>query len=432
MSTKSKNDRAWETLFQRHNILTEVNTNGVFEISAAEINEVREARLATKFDHWEQLPKIFQQNQLTIQPNTRGTYLIGRFESYQELPDEQIPIEGASFPPNIETINPAHLYSESAVLLCAYHTGIIGHLLGEDVSLTVIGRMSSGRFNYAIRNKQTGQMHDIKVENSQLEIDGGFEGENTFAIFEAKNQSVDDFLVRQLYYPYRLWAGKTSKRVVPVFLSYSNTSSVFSFYVFRFSEPTHYNSIKLVEQRKFQIVPSEIELRDIYEILGRVKVKPEPANIPFPQADNFGRIVDLLTQLYDAKGALSKDQITNNQAFNPRQTEYYTQAANYLGLVQKRRDKERERAIVYDLTQRGAKIIAQHPQLRNLALVECMFERRVFNEAFQLYLKQYEKPSKEQVVEIMEAARLGISGTTIPRRAQTVLHWIDWVLKLTR
>ena len=36
-------------------------------------------------------------------------------------------------------------------------------------------------------------------------------------IVEAKNATVDDFLVRQLYYPYRLWQAKTYKEVKPVF-----------------------------------------------------------------------------------------------------------------------------------------------------------------------------------------------------------------------
>src|SRR2546429_700780 len=261
MTSKSKNDIAWEMLFERYHILAGIDRSGVYEISSDEINEVREARLATNFSHRIQLPKIFKDNHLSIQPNTRGTYLIGRFESYQDiLDDPSIPIEGVNFPSSIETINPTNLYSEAAVLLCAYHTGIISHLLNQEVLLTVFGRMSAKSFGYFIRNNQTGEQHQIRVKGAQLEIDSGFEGESAFAIFEAKNQSVDDFLVRQLYYPYRLWLGRTTKRIVPVFMYYSHANSVFSFYVFRFTEEKHYNSIELVTQKRYQIVPSDIEL----------------------------------------------------------------------------------------------------------------------------------------------------------------------------
>src|SRR5438046_1681997 len=265
----SKNDVAWEVLFQKHRVLDHVNADGVFQISAAAINELREARLMTKFDHYIQLPTIFKQNDLTIQPNTRGTYLIGRFASYLDLPtSDDVEIEAIGFPREFETLNPQDLYSESAALLCAYNAGILEQLLEEPVALTVLGRMSTGRFNYFINENRTGRAIEVNVQNSQCEIDSGFEGQNIFALVEAKNELVNDVLVRQLYYPYRLWTGKTGKHVVPIFLSYSN--DVFSFYVFRFSQPTNYNSIELIDRKRYQIIPNEIELPDLIEALQRV------------------------------------------------------------------------------------------------------------------------------------------------------------------
>lgn len=225
---------------------------------------------------------------------------------------DDVAIEELPFPAELETINPQDLYSESSALLCAYNAGILDRLLQEAVSLTVMGRMSTGRFDYHINETRSGRPFEIRVENSQCEIDSGFEGPNVFAIVEAKNETVNDFLVRQLYYPYRLWAGRTRKEVIPVFLSYSN--DVFSFYVFRFSTLANYNSIELVEQRKYQIGTSDIELQDIVVALERVRVLPEPDGVPFPQADSFNRVVDLLTQLH-ATGGMSQEDITTNHAF---------------------------------------------------------------------------------------------------------------------
>jgi uncharacterized protein YkuJ len=429
----NKND-AWEELFRRRNILEEVERRGACQISAGEINELHEARLMTKFDHYVQLPEVFKRNHLTIQPNTRGTYLIGRFDSYQSVTDDPaVPVEGLPFPRRIETINPDNLYSESAVLMCAYYTGIISAALGREVMLTAFGRMSAGSFDYRIRNNQTGELHEIRVEGAQMEIDAGFEGEDTFAIVEAKNEAVTDFHVRQLYYPYRAWLERlerTGKRIVPVFLSYSNASSVFTLHVFRFSEPRLYNSIELVEQRKFQVVPSGIERETILETLGRAKVKPEPAGIPFPQADSFARVVDLLTQLYGANAALTQEQITTNYAFDLRQTQYYTNAARYLGLAERHYSKEQ--GVTCSLTRRGVETMSRPPQARNLELVKCILEHKLFNQTLRLYFDNVERPTIEHVKEIMRAARLGLNETTIRRRAQTVISWTDWVVKLPR
>jgi hypothetical protein len=53
----------------------------------------------------------------------------------------------------------------------------------------------------------------VNVGNSQIEIDGGYEGDSSLNLIEAKNYISDDFLVRQLYYPYKLWNNKITKQL---------------------------------------------------------------------------------------------------------------------------------------------------------------------------------------------------------------------------
>jgi hypothetical protein len=45
--SNTKNDAAWEQLFKIHDILSAIDKKGSFEISAAQINQLREARLMT-------------------------------------------------------------------------------------------------------------------------------------------------------------------------------------------------------------------------------------------------------------------------------------------------------------------------------------------------------------------------------------------------
>lgn len=430
---RTKIDKAWATLFDRLKIVEHINKHGVYEISSKEINVEHQARLMTKFDYHIQLPKLFKKYKLTIQPNSRGTYLLGQFKSYHRLPvNSALPIVPMQFPPHIETINPEHLRSEAAVLFCAQASGMIADVLNDDTAqLTVQGRMSTGQFSYYIdeRGNKAGRRL-IAVKDSQCEIDSGFEGQQVFAIFEAKRELPDDFLVRQLYYPYRLWAAKARKQIVPIYLSYFN--DVFTFYVFRFRDENHYNSIELVGQRKYQIVARDIELDDVIEILERARIVAEPELIPFPQADSFARVIDLLTKIYDAGAPLQQDFITSHYAFNVRQTQYYTNAAAYLGLVKRQFDPKN--GVSYSLTPLGRKIIRKSPQKRNLALVERILEHKVFNETLRLYRRQAELPTVEQVVSIMEEAQLKLDeeGTTVkPRRAKTVLSWIKWMMELT-
>jgi hypothetical protein len=428
----SKNDTAWEELFKIHNILDIIDENGFYEITANDINVQREARLMTKFDHKIQLPKIFKDNDLTIQPNSRGTYILGRFASYQDIPAaSSLPeIEIVSFPSGIETISPENIFSESMALLCAYNSNMIDDLLEEETVLTVLGRMSTGCFSYFINSIDNITKHNIVVANSQCEIDGGFEGNKKVALIEVKNTEVSDFIIRQLYYPYRLWKPRTTKEVVPILLSYSD--NIFSFYVYRFLDEYHYNSMELVSHKKYQIGVMGIELCDIIEVLNTTIILSELQDIPFPQSDSFNRLLDLLTHLYIAQSPVLQENITNRYAFDIRQTQYYTNAGAYLGLIEK---KNREgQGVRYSLTETGIKIMAKKLRARNLALIRLIFEHAVFNKAFRCFTQQGVKPTREQIEIIMRETNLkGLSenNSTVKRRTQTVLAWIDWILSLT-
>ena len=404
---KTKNDVAWEYLFDKYHILDEINNKGIYKISAKAINEKREARLMTKFDHSAQLPQIFKQNNLSIQPDSRSTYVIGRFDSYKKLPkkeniykDPSVDIEAFPFPEDIQTLDPKNIRSEATALLCAYNAKIISDLLdGQEIRFTIAGRMSTGKFSYSINDLEQKISYHIDVDNSQCEIDGGFEGDDVLAIIEAKNSSVDNFLIRQLFYPYKLWINKTSKQVIPIFLSYFD--NIFSFYIYKFEDDENYNSITLVKQKRYYIGSNDIELQEIIDIRATIKIKTESLKTLFPQADVFGRVIDLLFQI-QSNNIFSQKDIAINYGFVVRQAQYYADAAIYLGLIQK--EKIYKGGVGYSLTQLGSKIIQQTSRERNLAFVKCILEKKVFNKALDVYINQRGKLEKEDIIEIMKSS----------------------------
>ena len=102
---ETKNDKAWSKLFEKYNILKEINDKGTFVISSTQINEYREARLMTKFDNTKTLPKLFKDNKLSILPISANNYIIGKFNLYKEIPKIETPIEFKDFPSYIESID---------------------------------------------------------------------------------------------------------------------------------------------------------------------------------------------------------------------------------------------------------------------------------------------------------------------------------------
>lgn len=211
----TKNDAAWKLLFEKFQIIENMEKNGYIEITADDILKTtkREPRLMAKFDHKKNLPKIFSDNGLSILPITRGSYIISGFDAYKSIEPLHNKITQASLPEYITSINHENITSEATAINCAYVSGILADFLeDEGLKPTVSGRMSSGAFSFYIHSTSKDTPVEVNVINSQVEIDGGYEGIHQLGIIEAKISISDDFLIRQLYYPYRLWVSKIAKK----------------------------------------------------------------------------------------------------------------------------------------------------------------------------------------------------------------------------
>ncbi|WP_051986314.1 type II restriction enzyme [Clostridium amazonitimonense] len=426
---KTKNDTAWEKIFDKYNIENEINKHGFYEITSEHINEFREARLMTKFDHKNSLPQLFEENSLSILPITRGSYVIAPFEAYHVIEKPTHQVQKLSFPDYIQSINYENITSEATAINTAYVAGIFADFTGDEELLpTVSGRMGSDVFDFAIKNSINGSMKQITVTNSQIEIDGGYEGLNSLTLIEAKNSISDDFLIRQLYYPFRLWQSKLHKPVKPIFLMYSN--GIFRLNEYVFEDPANYNSLKLVKQRNYSIEPEDITFDDILDIYKRVNMVDEPDGIPFPQANSFSRVINLCELLYE-NDTLTRDEITNNYDFDTRQTNYYTDACRYLGLIDKRRE---DGTVRYYLTDKGRSLFSSNIRSRNLKFVQWILEHKAFYLTFKQSLQMYGIPLKDEIIEIMKVSNLYKVGSysTFFRRASTISGWINWILDLSR
>ena len=419
--SKSKNDIAWEKLFHKYEILSIVINKGFFEISASKINEFREARLMTKFDHKSQLPKLFSNNNLSILPTSRGGYIIGTFETFYKFNNIEVPIIKVEFPHTLESLNFKDITSEATAINCAFVSNILKDFTEDDNLLpTVSGRMSSSTFDFDINT--TEGLFKINVGNSQIEIDGGYEGDKSLNLIEAKNYISDDFLVRQLFYPYKLWSSKIQKKVRPIFLTYTN--GIFHLREYTFNLKNHYNSIELIKERKYAIQEGILNLELVQELIKKTPIINEP-EIPFPQADSFERIINLC-ELLNEKGCLTKEEITQNYDFDSRQTNYYSDAGRYLNLIEKNNG-------IYSLTQNGLYIFKKSIFDRQIEFIKLIIMHSTFKSALISYLENAELPSKKEVVKIMQISKLfNVNGnSTYNRRASTVRSWINWIINQT-
>jgi hypothetical protein len=292
----------------------------------------------------------------------------------------------------------------------------------EHVNFTVNGRMGSGAFEFNIENiNDPNQLSNIIVQNSQIEIDGGYESANAFYIFEAKNVASTEMIIRQLFYPYRLWKSKITKPVIPVFMVFSN--DVFHAFIYRFNDDNNYNSIELIMHKSYSFANQTILRSDVDTLLENVTLRTEPTIVSFPQANSFERVVDLLSLLFE--GELSMEEVTGRYMFAPRQTDYYVTACVYLGLV--RRIPTAENGIKYQLTPDAALIMGRPFRDKYLGLIRRVLEFPVFNDVYVQSLETGLVPTVSEIYTVMARRGIEISDSTKRRRASTVRKWITWI-----
>ena len=429
---KRKIDITWTKLNDKHHILDAIKDKGYFIISAKQIGEFQEARLAVKFDYSDARPELFVKNNLSILPITRGDYYISHINAYHNFESDTSKITYLTPPEHIKSLDVTSINSESKALNMAYISGILADFLEDENLLpTVSGRMSSESFAFyanVVGEVVTDEDSTVTVENSQIEIDAAYEGVKSLALMEAKRDLTDNFLIRQLYYPFRTWQQKMAKKPVrPVFLIYSN--SIFYLYEYRFNDLQHYNSLELVKHKRYCLEDTHISVEDVQKILKKLRFNKEP-NIQFPQANSFERVINICELLYI--NDMEKNFITEEYSFDARQSSYYLDAAIYLGLVEKSEIKDGHD--FYTLTKIGKSLFYMSYKQRQLKLIEIILSYKSFNLVYKASCKAKERLSDNDIVKLIKKAGVinpqtgtPYSDATYKRRSGTVRSWIRWI-----
>ena len=425
---------AWQVLIDKYDILTEISNNGFFKISASQIKEVKEPRLMAKWDSSEQLPESLKKNKINILPDSRSSYILSDFLLYQELPKKVEHVENMAKVelPDLQTIDVNNITSEANAINVLQISGILEDFLKLDVDDilygTFNGRMSSGKFDFKVDTKRKIPLK-VDVDRAQIEIDGGFESNHCVVILEAKNVLHEDFHIRQLYYPYRLWESKVDKPVRLIFSIYTN--KIFRLMEYRFKEKENYSSIELVRTKNYSLEDTSItldEIKDVYDSIEDIEVISDNMNgessVPFIQADNFERIVSLLENMYE--NPMTSEEIIELMKFTNRQKDYYFNAGKYLGLFQRIKEDKVTR---YGLTSIGVAVYKKSYKNRQLELVKLILSHKIFRDLFGEILETGIIPDKGRVVEL-ELEYNVCSIDVASRRATSVISWLNWIFNL--
>jgi len=430
MARGRKVDLVWEKLDAKYGLLAEVRRSGQVELSAKQIKEIgEEARLVTKFDDDAELPAFLKKHQLAILPSRRGGYVIGHFDMYQVLPSIT-PKAEIYRPKSIpESLRLRDITSEAAALNLLYVSGLLQEFSGEEGLVPAVnGRMSAGTINYLVRNLKSDAAYSLCAEKPQIEIDAGFEGERSLILIEAKKSRPEAFNRRQVYFPYVTWSKIISKRVRNVFMIHSGDE--FELLEYEFQSRDEIGSMLLTKHRKFVLDKYTFTAAELCRVANKTTdLDWLQSGAPYPQADSVPKLIELLFLL--AKSPLTKKEISAHFDFNERQSDYYANALNFLGLA------HRISKGLWDLTPDGRDLVEKPAELQKQDLTRRFIRvpaiRRYIlltkgnlgsdgSELERLVEEDFNHPEIRK--RSKETSKL---GSTEKRRKVTVKAWVAWI-----
>ena len=432
MITNLSANEAWKAIIDKYGICERVEKDGVFYISANQIKEFKEPRLMAKWDSSDSLPSILKEKKLNILPDSRSSYVIGDFLLYEPIPELTEKVEEMKCVrlPDYETIDVKNINSEANAINVLILSGILDDFLGSKETVeTFNGRMGTGEFDFAV-NTVRGKKRQVSVKNAQCEIDGGFENAENVIIMEAKNVLHEDFHIRQLYYPYRLWERKVNKPIRLVFTIYSNM--IYRLFEYEFEDLNDYSSIKLIRSKNYSLQDTTVTIEDIIDTRAKTAViyednQEDESLPPFIQADSFERVISLLENLKD--NPMTTEQIAELMDFEPRQSDYYYNAGKYLRLFEKKNEDGQKRV---RLTELGEKVFALNYKERQLKFVELIVSHRIFADCFDIVINNAGRQLPERGFIENRMRELNVCNEPqINRRAGSVLGWLKWIFNLT-
>jgi len=424
----TQNDEAWEKIFERLPLLADIERQGFVFVSADDIKEAsdkREPRLLAKQDTKNSRPEVFKRHKLSILPVENGKYVIFRDETSQTYysleqlfsditPEEYNPTRNYS---EFQTIEARKISSESQAIDFANLVSLLKTFTNEtELFLTIRGRQRSEDFSVKIpANHQT-----VEVSGVQIEVDAGFESPNKIYLFEAKLGRVEDFNIRQLYYPFKDWSCKSTKEIIPLFFVYTNGL----FYILQFAFGEEYGELHFVRGKCFTVNEPVKQHINLYRLLQTTTIENEP-DVPYPQANDLDKVIDIATNFHSAE-LTNKTAIAEFFNFDGRQGDYYANAAIYLGLLKRGLPGSSE----FELTREG-EFIANSPNRsqRNLLLLKQMLRKPSFNEIIRIFVDQNHDISSlnSELLAPVIQHHVSLNDTTAKRRASTVMSWLRWI-----
>jgi DNA adenine methylase len=400
-----------------------------YQFTSTELKSIgrAEPRLIAKMDTREQLPSLLASKGYFLLPTGPRSYAIVPGDGYHDLEDSGRTPQ--AFTPEREIpVSVALKSGESAAIQTALYSGMLERVVG-------VPQLKSTLHNdkLTIRDSEIhyGDDWSLRLKGAQVEVDAGFENHGDFFLFECKvwsHETLKDFNVRQLFFPQVQALEDFHRRGIRLkprcfFLNIEPQTATYRFWEYAFEDPYNYSGLHLVRQQAFKL--NQTPGASPSDLLEELLNQPRSSTTYVPQADDPSKLVALLEGV--AEGFSTADQLAGRFQFDPRQANYYGEAAEELGMIS--RDPRRG----FSLTDLGSKIVKLETDAAAREVIERIFTLPVFREIAESAVETGNPAiPQDRIPKVIEHASHGrYNETTVRRRTQSVVAWLNWIGEVT-
>jgi hypothetical protein len=405
----NKSFEHWEKIFAAKKFDLDQDLHFITAVDIKAITHA-EPRILAKIDSSRDLPPAFKKHGYFLLPVKNGEYAIVRgngFHTLEKTDTATTHVSRIKFP--LTTAGRGS--SEMQYLDYSFNSGALESVLGrQPLYQSIRGREYSKAFRFSVNGTP------LDVSSVQLEVDSGLEGEDSIVLVEAKMGTPEDFIIRQLFYPYNHFRiVSPNKVIIPVFFTYEPGTQTYTFWIYEIPDAANYNSIRLREVKSLQILNKDpLALEDI-KPKDRVVYKDL-----IPQANDIQKIIELVFKV--SEGTNNHRDVAAYFDFAPRQSSYYREAAEALGLLD-------SKGGTYHVTEIGATFVRLPVETRNLFFAELLADFQLVKNALDLLQERGEL--RQADIEKVISAHSNLTGTTIGRRAASLMAWLRWMAEAT-
>ena len=141
--------------------------------------------------------------------------------------------------------------------------------------------------------------------------------------------------------------------------------------------------------------------------------------IGIPQADDVNKIIEFSVRVLE--GYDNAENMKTVLGFVNRQSSYYRQAAELLGLI------ETIEGYRYRLTDKGEELVKLSGQARSSFVCKLLLKFPVINEIFLEISSDRNRVVTRKEIGDLIMKNSSISGSTVLRRSGTIISWFKWI-----